>query len=245
MFSQLVEYVNTFDLPTNETLLKMVPLCKRRVVLFFSSQDAVCYDMFEAKIISKKKLESKVFKAKALTENEIVCTLVNGNLSLLDTSKSFEQRVLPPSTFQSRAEKSGSNISIFDKDLLAFKESGSFLVQLNTTNIAYFPRVDGKIANVPMEKTLKHSDHLVQTINDKDSLAVFSQYPEANRRWTICIYNLADNFREQSYGLDNLIFQDKAIVQTVREISDGRYVIVVNAENCCKFAIFVPKEETL
>jgi hypothetical protein len=80
----------------------------------------------------------------------------------------------------------------------------------------YYGRVDGKIAENYTDKTIQGTEFLIQTVNERDTIAVFGQYPEAGNRWTVRFYNIRNSFKEQIYRLENDVFKDKVVVQTIQ-----------------------------
>ena len=63
-------------------------------MLFMKSRQVLYYDLHDYKVISSMKLDGLVIQAKALTNNELVCTLDNGTLIIIDTSTGLQARVL-------------------------------------------------------------------------------------------------------------------------------------------------------
>lgn len=83
MYKLIRELTHKFRHGTGSKLLKLVSVSKRRLLIFFSNFDVITYDLLEDKIILKTRLSSKIFEAKALNNDEAVCTFINGQLALL------------------------------------------------------------------------------------------------------------------------------------------------------------------
>lgn len=184
-----------------------------------------------------------------MTENKMVCTLNNGNMVILEVDQKDSHVNIRDIRKIPRPEYLGRNPTnmAFPTELTVFKEVGTFmLIQSNgkDTAIFYFPQSSHVAGGTPVQKFIS-SDMVAQPINDSNTIAVFSQHTESSNRWTIRLYNLADNFREQIYRLENNVFKDRAMVQQVREISKGTYLIAINSEFELKFIKFIPEEKKI
>lgn len=122
-------------------------MSRKIVVLFFKSENVVCYDLFENKILHSLKLDGRVVQAKPLTNDELVCTLTNGSLVLLNIKDQVQKTVLSDKPLQASGLKNDAN-DVFVMELFVFKATGSFLVKQTAGNqvlISYFPRANGRI----------------------------------------------------------------------------------------------------
>jgi hypothetical protein len=107
--------------------------------------------------------------------------------------------------------------------------------------VHYFKKENGIITNNPIHNTLTIGEALYDSINDRSSIAIFHQYPETNQRWTVRIIDLADNFKEQIYRLNHPIFKEKSLVQTIKELSNKKYIIALNDSGRVTFGKFDAK----
>lgn len=203
-------------------MLELVPVNSMYMLLFLKSTEVLFYDVYQNKVTYSMRLNAMAGKAKALTDDELVVNLVNGELLLIKMEKDKIPyvSVLAESLGSENPNRTDANNNAPLTDLLVFKHDGSFIAkQINSgcTILYYYKREGSKISKKYQDFVLKHTESLFQVVSDRGLAAAFSQYPEANGRWTVHFYDQQNLFKEETCKIEGgNIFKDKAVVQFLR-----------------------------
>lgn len=206
-----------------DSVLELVPLSSRYLLLFLKSTEVLFYDVHQAKVIDCIRLKAMVCKAKVLADDELVCSLTNGELLLIkmEKDKTLHVSVLSEKPLGSdspnRIDANNNSVLI---DFLVLKHDGSFLAKQtgsSSTMLYYFKREDSKISKEYLRCATKQAENLFQVVNDRGLVAAFCQYPDASGRWTVNFYDQQNLFKEEVHIIDGgPIFKDKVVVQFIR-----------------------------